>query len=82
MTASGMGYRDGLVDLDAGQISREIFVNEEIYAQEQERLFARAWLFVGHRKPDLRTPAISLSPAWARNRSFCAATGRARSTFS
>ena len=38
----------GLVNLDAGTVSREIFVNEEIYAQEQEQLFARAWLFVGH----------------------------------
>ena len=42
------GYRKGLVDLSNGQVSREIFVNEEIYREEQERLFARAWLFVGH----------------------------------
>ena len=27
-----MGYRPGLVDLKTGQISREIFVNEAIYA--------------------------------------------------
>ncbi len=45
---SEAGYREGLVDLAKGQISREIFVNDAIYAQEQERLFARAWLFVGH----------------------------------
>ena len=32
----------------AGQISREIFVNEAIYQEELERVFARAWLFVGH----------------------------------
>src|SRR5215212_6761286 len=38
------GYRPGLVDIDSGLISREIFVNEEIYAQEQERVFARSWL--------------------------------------
>ena len=38
----------GMVDMAAGTVSREIFVNEEIYAQEQEYLFARAWLFVGH----------------------------------
>jgi len=38
----------GLVDVDKGIVSREIFVNEEIYRQEQERMFARAWLFVGH----------------------------------
>src|ERR1700730_18132817 len=42
------GYRPGLVDLAAGQISREIFVNDEIYREELERVFARAWLFVGH----------------------------------
>src|SRR5580765_8233128 len=39
---------DGLVDVDRGIISREIFVNEEIYRQEQEQVFARAWLFIGH----------------------------------
>lgn len=42
------GYRNGLVDLATGQISREIFVNETIYQQELEQVFARAWLFVGH----------------------------------
>src|SRR5579863_4391568 len=43
-----MAYRAGLVDLDKGEISREIFVDEAIYREEQERVFARAWLFVGH----------------------------------
>src|SRR5712692_4632299 len=38
----------GLVDLENGSVSREIFVNETIYQQEQEQIFARAWLFVGH----------------------------------
>ena len=47
-TADTHGYRRGLVDLKAGQISREIFVNDEIYQQELERVFARAWLLVGH----------------------------------
>jgi len=37
-----------LVELEHGRISREIFVNETIYQQEQEQLFARTWLFVGH----------------------------------
>jgi phenylpropionate dioxygenase-like ring-hydroxylating dioxygenase large terminal subunit len=37
-----------LVDLEHGEISREVFVNEEIYQEEQERVFARTWLFVGH----------------------------------
>ena len=39
---------NGLVDVDRGIISREIFVNEEIYRREQEQIFARAWLFIGH----------------------------------
>ena len=38
----------GLVDTNKGIISREIFVNEQIYQQELEQVFARAWLFVGH----------------------------------
>ncbi len=38
----------GLVDQDNGMVSREIFVNADIYAEEQERIFTRAWLFVGH----------------------------------
>jgi nitrite reductase/ring-hydroxylating ferredoxin subunit len=49
MSGSGTnGFDPCLVDLSSGLISREIFVNEEIYAQEQERVFARSWLFVGH----------------------------------
>ena len=39
---------DKLVDLQQGVISREIFVNEDIYRQEQEQILARSWLFVGH----------------------------------
>ena len=36
------------MDWDQGIVSREIFVNREIYDQEQEQIFARSWLFVGH----------------------------------
>jgi phenylpropionate dioxygenase-like ring-hydroxylating dioxygenase large terminal subunit len=37
-----------LVDLERGLVSREIYVNEDIFQQELERVFARSWLFVGH----------------------------------
>ena len=37
-----------MVDMRSGEVSREVFVDEAIYRQEQERVFARAWLFVGH----------------------------------
>jgi phenylpropionate dioxygenase-like ring-hydroxylating dioxygenase large terminal subunit len=48
MAGGEPGRLDSLVDVDRGVISREIFVNEEIYRRELERIFARAWLFVGH----------------------------------
>jgi len=41
-------YTNGLVDMTAGRVSREIFVNEPIYGEESEQVFNRAWLFVGH----------------------------------
>ena len=63
---NGNGSLAGLVNLDAGTVSREIFVNEEIYAQEQEQLFARAWLFVGH-VSQIPKPATTSSPVWARS---------------
>lgn len=39
---------DRLVDTQRGLISREVFVNDDVYRAELENLFARAWLFVGH----------------------------------
>ena len=48
--ATGLGYRsiNELVDVEHGFVSREIYVSPEIYQEEQERVFARAWLFIGH----------------------------------
>ena len=37
-----------MIDLRRGTISREIFVSPDFYREEQEKLFTRAWLFVGH----------------------------------
>jgi phenylpropionate dioxygenase-like ring-hydroxylating dioxygenase large terminal subunit len=48
MASAEPGALKGLVDVERGIISREIFVSDEIYRQELERIFARAWLFVGH----------------------------------
>jgi phenylpropionate dioxygenase-like ring-hydroxylating dioxygenase large terminal subunit len=39
---------NGLVDADKGLISRRIFIEPEIYEAEQERIFARCWLFLCH----------------------------------
>jgi phenylpropionate dioxygenase-like ring-hydroxylating dioxygenase large terminal subunit len=49
------GSARALVDLKAGEISREIFVNEDIYREEKEKVFARAWLYVGH-ESQVRNP--------------------------
>src|SRR5262249_991731 len=42
------GRTDAMIDVDRGIVSREIFVSEEIYRQELDRVFARSWLFLGH----------------------------------
>ena len=41
-------YTGGLVNINKGVISREIFAAEEVYEDELERIFPRSWLFVGH----------------------------------
>src|ERR1700744_5002303 len=42
-------YRAGdLLCADASAVDRRLFVDEELYRLEQERIFARCWLFVGH----------------------------------
>ena len=49
MSGSGARrYTGGLVNLDKGRISWEIFTSQSIYDDELERIFARSWLFVGH----------------------------------
>ncbi len=37
-----------LVDTEQGLMSRRIFIEPEIYAQELEQIFARCWLFLCH----------------------------------
>lgn len=37
-----------LVNKREGVISREIFVNESIYQEEQEKIFRKSWLYIGH----------------------------------
>lgn len=37
-----------LVDAEGGTVSRELFVDRDIFEAELERIFARGWLLVGH----------------------------------
>ena len=48
-TGLGAGVWKGvdLMDRPKGLVSRDIFVDEELYEIEKERVFARCWLFVG-----------------------------------
>ena len=39
---------EGLVDSETGLVSRRIFIEQDIYEQELERIFARCWLFLCH----------------------------------
>jgi len=45
---NGNGSARALVDWRRGEISREIFVNEDLYQEELAQVFGRAWLYVGH----------------------------------
>ena len=56
-----------LVDMKSGHISRDIFVSDELYQQELERVFARTWLFVGHTNRKYPTPTTSSPPGWERS---------------
>ncbi len=37
-----------LVSRETGLVSRQIFVDQEVYEMELERIFARSWLFLAH----------------------------------
>ncbi|HEV2097450.1 MAG TPA: aromatic ring-hydroxylating dioxygenase subunit alpha [Stellaceae bacterium] len=39
---------NGLVDNENGLVSRRIFIEPEIYEEEQKQIFARCWLFLCH----------------------------------
>ena len=48
LTSRGDRSLRSLVDVEKGVVDREVYINEEIYKQELEQIFARCWLFVAH----------------------------------
>jgi phenylpropionate dioxygenase-like ring-hydroxylating dioxygenase large terminal subunit len=47
MPAAGNGM-NGWVDVSRGLVSREVFVNDDVYRMEMERIFDRTWVFLAH----------------------------------
>ena len=41
-------YLKSLIDFDDGMISAQIFIDEDIYRLELEKVFGRSWLFLAH----------------------------------
>ena len=37
-----------IIDPEKGLLDRTIFVDEQVYQEELEKIFGRAWLFIGH----------------------------------
>ncbi|MDA1036142.1 MAG: Rieske 2Fe-2S domain-containing protein, partial [Chloroflexi bacterium] len=37
-----------LIDMEKGTISRDAYVNDDVFEQEMEQIFQRCWLFLGH----------------------------------
>ena len=56
-----MSNYDQLIDVADGSISREIFIDDRIYADELEKIFARMWLFVGH-ESQIKNPGDFFCP--------------------
>lgn len=48
MTARKKGKFEELVDPERGLLNRRLLGDPDIYRLEQERIFARCWLFIGH----------------------------------
>ncbi|NKX52195.1 aromatic ring-hydroxylating dioxygenase subunit alpha, partial [Arthrobacter deserti] len=48
MTEMTREQMNGYVDIENGYISRELFVDHDLYKEELDKVFTRAWLFVGH----------------------------------
>ena len=64
--ANQLGTMQSLIDMDKGTISREIFVDTDIYQQELEPRFSRTWLYIGH-ESQVPNPNDFSSRAWARS---------------
>src|SRR6266487_160545 len=47
-TSRGDRSLRSFIDTEHGTLSRELYVNPDVFQQEMEQIFARCWLFLGH----------------------------------
>ncbi len=47
-TSKGDRFLRSFIDTEHGTISRELYVNEDIFQMELEQIFGHCWLFLGH----------------------------------
>src|SRR6266545_3203315 len=47
-TSRGDRFLRSFIDTERGTVNRELYVNEDVFQQELEQIFARCWLFLGH----------------------------------
>jgi len=47
-TTRGDRFLRSFIDTERGTVSRELYVNEDVFQQELEQIFGRCWLFIGH----------------------------------
>jgi phenylpropionate dioxygenase-like ring-hydroxylating dioxygenase large terminal subunit len=47
-TSRGDRFLRSFINTEQGTVSRELYVNEDVFQQELEQIFGRCWLFIGH----------------------------------
>ena len=55
-------YLKSLIDLESGKISPEIFIDEDIYRLELEKVFGRSWLLIMANRISANFSIIALMP--------------------
>ncbi|MGH9028931.1 MAG: aromatic ring-hydroxylating oxygenase subunit alpha, partial [Acidimicrobiales bacterium] len=47
-TSKGDRFLRSFIDTERGTVSRELYINPDVFQMEMEQIFRRCWLFLGH----------------------------------